>query len=49
MDQFNIDNISSLVQGIKVIEDNYINKVAAYLKTRADLGFNNVMFTKSYS
>lgn len=49
MDQFNLDAITTFRGGVDVIELNYINKVAVYLRTRKDLGFNNVNFTKSYS
>lgn len=46
---FNIDAIVTLKMGVDCIEQNYVNKVAAYLKDQKDLGFNNQNFTKSYS
>ena len=52
MDQsiFNIDNIVTSPQGLKVVEEIYINPVAEYLLgKRENLGFNNNQFTKSYS
>lgn len=46
---FNLDAITSLRQGVECIENNYIHKVANYLKRRGDLGFNNINYSKSYS
>jgi hypothetical protein len=46
-DQYNFDHVTTLKQGVAVIEDNYISKVQAYL-TSKELGFNNSNFTKSY-
>jgi len=45
----NIDNITTLQQGIACIEENYINKVAIYLRERKELGFTNVNYTVAYS
>lgn len=49
LSQFNLDGINTFRGGVEVIEQNYINKVAKYLKERAELGFNNTNFAKSYS
>ncbi len=49
LSEYSLDNITNFNQGAEVIEQNYINKVAVYLKTRGDLGFTNKNFTKSYS
>lgn len=47
MDKFNTDSITTLRQGLEVVESNYISKVQSYL-TSGELGYNNKNFTVSY-
>lgn len=47
--QINTDSITTLPQGIQCIEQNYIDRVVQYLKTKKDLGFTNINYTMSYS
>ena len=47
MTQFNCDSITTLKQGIQVIEDTYISKVQKYLNNGGKLDYGNNNFTKS--